>query len=150
MYKVVFSPLAIKDLEEVRLYITQELCNEQAAQKILSGIMRDIRRLSQFPESSPLLSSMVDFETDYRFLVCGNYVVFIVSLRNKCMLCVFCTGVEILCKLYSESHRNNKNADGSFDLSAFLLLCYISLRPSRARERVTSSAYSRLPPTGMP
>lgn len=76
MYKVVFSPLAIKDLEEVRLHITQELCNEQAAQKILSGIMRDIRRLSQFPESSPLLSSMVDFETDYRFLVCGNYVVF--------------------------------------------------------------------------
>jgi len=32
--------------------------------------------LSEFPESAPLLSSMVDFDTNYRFLVCGNYVAF--------------------------------------------------------------------------
>lgn len=76
MYNIVFSPEAIKDLEETKTYITEELCNEQAAVKIVSKILKDIRMLSQFPESAPLLSSIVDFDTNYRFLVCGNYIAF--------------------------------------------------------------------------
>ena len=76
MYNIVFSPEAIKDLEETKTYITEELCNEQAAVKIVSKILKDIRMLSEFPESAPLLSSIVDFDTNYRFLVCGNYIAF--------------------------------------------------------------------------
>ena len=76
MYNIVFSPEAIKDLEETKAYITEELCNEQAAVKTVSKILKDIRMLSQFPESAPLLSSIVDFDTNYRFLVCGNYIAF--------------------------------------------------------------------------
>ena len=76
MYSIVFSPQALKDLEETKAYITEELCNEQAAVKTVSKILKDIRMLSQFPESAPLLSSIVDFDTNYRFLVCGNYIAF--------------------------------------------------------------------------
>ena len=76
MYNIFFSPEAIKDLEETKAYITEELCNEQAAVKTVSKILKDIRMLSEFPESSPLLSSIVDFDTNYRFLVCGNYIAF--------------------------------------------------------------------------
>lgn len=76
MHNIVFSPEAIKDLEETKSYITEELCNEQAATKMVSKILKDICILSKFPESGPLLSSIVNFDTNYRYLVCGNYVAF--------------------------------------------------------------------------
>ena len=76
MYNIVFSPEAIKDLEETKAYIAEDLCNEQAAMKSISEILKNIRMLSQFPESGTLLSSVVDFDTNYRFLVCGNYLAF--------------------------------------------------------------------------
>lgn len=76
MYNIVFSPEAIKDLEETKAYITEELCNEQAATKTVSKILKDIRMLSEFPESGPSLSATVNFDTNYRFLACGNYVTF--------------------------------------------------------------------------
>ena len=76
MCNIVFSPEAIKDLEEIKAYITEELCNEQAAIKIVSKILKNIRMLSHYPESGALLSSIIDFDTNYRFLVCGKYVAF--------------------------------------------------------------------------
>ena len=76
MYNIVFSSEAIKDLEDTKAYITEELCNEQAATKTVSKILKDIRMLSKFPESCPSLSAIVNFDTNYRYLVCGNYVAF--------------------------------------------------------------------------
>ncbi len=76
MYNIVFSPEAIKDLEETKAYITEELCNEKSAFKTVSKILKDIRMLSTFPECGSSLSSIVDFDTNYRYLVCGNYVAF--------------------------------------------------------------------------
>lgn len=83
MYRIVFSPEAINDLEETKKYIAEELCNEQAALKTVHEILNNIRVLSEFPESAPLLSSMVDFDTDYRFLICGNYVAFYRIFENE-------------------------------------------------------------------
>lgn len=76
MYNIVFSSEAIKDLEETKAYITEELCNEQAARNTVSKIFKDIRMLSKFPESGSSLSAIVNFDTNYRYLVCGNYVAF--------------------------------------------------------------------------
>ena len=42
----------------------------------VAKITKRIRMLADFPESGASLSSIVDFETDYRFLVCGNYTAF--------------------------------------------------------------------------
>lgn len=76
MAEIKFSPEAITDLQRTKAYITEELCNEQAAAGTVAKITKRIRQLSDFPEIGVLLSSIVDFETDYRFLVCGNYTVF--------------------------------------------------------------------------
>ncbi len=76
MYNIVFSLESIKDLEEIKAYIAEELCNGQAATKTVSQILNNIRRLSEFPESGSLLSNIIGFDTRYRFLVCGNYVAF--------------------------------------------------------------------------
>jgi addiction module RelE/StbE family toxin len=70
------SPEALADLQEIKRYITDELDNPVAAKRIVTKIIKSMRRLKRFPNSgSPLLSHVV-IPTDYRFLVCGNYLIF--------------------------------------------------------------------------
>lgn len=76
MAEIKFSPEAITDLQETKAYIIEELCNEQAAINTVSKITKRIRMLADFPESGAPLSSIIGIETDYRFLVCGNYTIF--------------------------------------------------------------------------
>lgn len=76
MAEVQLSPEAIKDLQQTKEYIIEELCNEQAAINTVAKITKRIRILAAFPESGAPLSSVIDMETDYRFLVCGNYTAF--------------------------------------------------------------------------
>ncbi len=76
MAEIKFSPEAITELQQTKSCITEELCNEQAAVGTVAKITKRIRQLSDFPEIGTPLSSIVDFETDYRFLVCGNYTAF--------------------------------------------------------------------------
>lgn len=76
MFKVEFSPEAINDLQQIKNYITNELCNEQAAVSTLNKIINHIHILENFPESGAMLSSIVNIDINYRFLVCGNYTAF--------------------------------------------------------------------------
>lgn len=76
MYKLKISPEAVNDLSEIKSYISQELCNPQAAIKLVSKIMVKIRRLSEYPQIGAPLTHVVDIQTDYRFLVCANYLIF--------------------------------------------------------------------------
>jgi addiction module RelE/StbE family toxin len=76
MRRVLFTPDARTDLQEIRDYITVELRDPEAAERILSEIMARVRALYDFPLAGASLDSVVKYHTDYRFLVCGNYTVF--------------------------------------------------------------------------
>ncbi|MHB8170065.1 MAG: type II toxin-antitoxin system RelE/ParE family toxin [Thermincolia bacterium] len=76
MYELKISPEAKNDLAEIKGYISQELCNPQAAVKLVSKITKKIRRLTEHPVIGAPLSSVMDIQTDYRFLVCTNYLIF--------------------------------------------------------------------------
>lgn len=76
MGKIVFSKKAINDLKGIKTYITDELLNEAAANKTVTKIMEQVRMLADFPEIGAPLSSIVDMETNYRYLVCGHYIAF--------------------------------------------------------------------------
>ncbi len=76
MYKLKISPEAKDDLEEIKGYISQELSNPQAALNLVSKITKKIRGLSEYPGIGAPLSFIVDIQTDYRFLVCANYLIF--------------------------------------------------------------------------
>ena len=76
MAEIRISPLAMEDLRQIRQYIAEDLCNEKAALKTVAKITDGIRMLEVFPESGALLSGIVGFDTDYRYLVCGHYAVF--------------------------------------------------------------------------
>ena len=76
MAKINFTPDALEDMKESKAYITDELCSEQSAINTVEKIMKHIRQLGSFPESGAPLSSIINLEVPYRFLVCGNYTAF--------------------------------------------------------------------------
>ncbi len=76
MPQIVFSPEAVADLQQTKKDITDDLQNEQAANNTLKKILNSISILEKFPQSGTSLAAIVDFDTDYRYLVCGNYTAF--------------------------------------------------------------------------
>ena len=75
MAKIRLSPLALSDLKEIKEYITDELCNPIAANRIVTKIIKDYSLLETSPKLGPSLSSIVHIDTDYRFLVSGKYII---------------------------------------------------------------------------
>ncbi|AEG59273.1 type II toxin-antitoxin system RelE/ParE family toxin [Desulforamulus ruminis] len=74
--KLHISPQAQSDLRGIKEYIAVELENPAAALNTVSKLTKAIRRLSDFPGSGAPLSSVMDVQNNYRFLVSGSYLVF--------------------------------------------------------------------------
>ncbi len=70
------SPVAVSDLKEIKNYIEQDLSNPTAAENVIKKIISDYTRLKTMPNIGIQLSKKVGFETDFRFIVSGSYLVF--------------------------------------------------------------------------
>jgi len=69
MNKLLVSPEARRDLEEIKTYISEELENPVAAVNVVSRIIKSLKNLKDMPGIGSLLAAKVSFETNYRFLV---------------------------------------------------------------------------------
>lgn len=76
MADIIFSPASKDYLIDIKKYISEELCSEDAAKNTINKILTKIRLLSDFPEMGAPLSSIIDLDVPYRFIVCGNYIAF--------------------------------------------------------------------------
>lgn len=76
MNKLHLSKEAQNDLIEIKAYIMEELENPDAALATVNRITKKIRILKNQAYAGTPLSSVADTESDYRFLVSGNYLVF--------------------------------------------------------------------------
>lgn len=70
------SEKAQNDLAEIKDYITEELGSPNAALITISKITKKIRVLKDQAYIGAPLSSIADTESNYRFLVSGNYLIF--------------------------------------------------------------------------
>ena len=70
------SESAQDDLDEIKAYISEELENSSAALSTVGRITDSIRILINHAMAGAPLSSVADVDSDYRFLVSGNYMVF--------------------------------------------------------------------------
>ena len=68
--------MANDDLLSIKDYIEKELDNPAAAANTLAKITKSLRLLVDFPLSGAPLASIIEFETDYRFIVSGSYMSF--------------------------------------------------------------------------
>ena len=76
MPEPILSQLAKQDLAGIETYISIELNNPIAAQRIVTLITERIRSLADYPFLGPVLFSYVNDAIEYRRLVCGKYCVF--------------------------------------------------------------------------
>ena len=67
---------AQNDLARIKQYIAEDLENPAAAVATVRKITKGIRTLREHALIGPPLSSITDVESDYRFLVTGNYLAF--------------------------------------------------------------------------
>jgi len=65
MNRIVVSPLAKNDLQDIKKYITTDLENPVAAEKTLTRIVKRISKLKSFSHIGASLSSVTKIETDY-------------------------------------------------------------------------------------
>lgn len=70
--KLRYTPQARADLQAIRAYIAKALANPQAAERVLQSC----QRLKTHPQLGPALAAKLGVETDLRYLVSGNYLVF--------------------------------------------------------------------------
>lgn len=75
-YRIRYSNQSRRDLDEIWDYIATELQNTPAAVRIVNAIMDSVDQLIDFAEKGAPLSSIANVESDYRFLVHGNYLTF--------------------------------------------------------------------------
>ena len=76
MLKLRINPVALQDLKGIKAYISNELCNPDAALKVLGGIIRTYEGLVQMPFVGKKLSAVIDMETDFRYCISGSYLIF--------------------------------------------------------------------------
>lgn len=76
MYKLRINPMAMEDLIEIKDYITRELENPLVAMNTINNIIERYEKLRRFPLMGSDLSSKVNVNTDFRYLVSGNYIIF--------------------------------------------------------------------------
>lgn len=82
-HKIHYSKESRRDLDEIWDHIAAELQNPIAAERMVNRIMDAVEQLADFAESGAPLASVADIESDYRFLVTGNYLTFYRVYENE-------------------------------------------------------------------
>lgn len=73
MMKLRINPIVAEDLKNIREYITED--NEKLAVKTIQEIYARIENIQNFPYMGADLAKKVSFRKDYKYVICGNYVV---------------------------------------------------------------------------
>lgn len=74
MNKVFISPEAARDLSQIKQYISTELKNLSAANRIVGSIMIDLHELGRYPEQGPSIEAITGFQAELRMLLCGKHI----------------------------------------------------------------------------
>lgn len=71
-----YTPEAIRDLQEMRQYISKTLCNPKAATRISKMILDTCSRLKQHPQMGAPIESKIGRPTNLRYLICEKRIAF--------------------------------------------------------------------------
>ena len=109
-FKIKYDDDAMFELDEIYLYIRDELKEEKIAEKTVKKIREKIRVLNNFPFAYKLITKSKSFE--YRKFIIKNYIViYKINLKEKeiNILHIYNQKQKIINKKYIVKFRNNKN-----------------------------------------
>ncbi len=76
MNELKISPEAARDLAELKRYITVELKNPAAADRVVRSILKGLRILTEYAEAGMSLEAKTGYPSDLRMLFCEKHIVF--------------------------------------------------------------------------
>lgn len=76
MNELKISPEAARDLAEIKRYIAVELKNRTAADRVVRGILKNLRILTEYAEAGMSLEAKTAYPSDLRMLPCEKHIVF--------------------------------------------------------------------------
>ena len=80
MHKLIYTPKALEDLRKIKSSIVQNH-GADIAQKRMRQLTTIARELEHFSEAGPSLGSIIQFPTEYRYLVVKpNYIIYRVEI----------------------------------------------------------------------
>ena len=76
MYQLDFLPIAMQDMVEIATYISHELCNPEAAEKLANDMVMAAENLTDFPYVGSVYYPPKPMKKEYRKLIVKNYIMF--------------------------------------------------------------------------
>ena len=83
MTRVSVSKTAQRDLQLIRDYIRDELCNPIAAVRIMRALKKSVQSLATFSGRGRPLDALLSVHTEYRYLVCEGYCIFYLETEEQ-------------------------------------------------------------------
>jgi plasmid stabilization system protein ParE len=80
------SAEARRDIKNIQDYIANEKESPQTALKVIEKILNKIENLLRLPNSGTLLSSKVNFPTNYRYAKVAGYLIFYRHENNQILV----------------------------------------------------------------
>lgn len=75
--ELAWSPAAVDDLEAAVDYIESELASPMAARRLVDSIIEKAQLFADVPGAGTALRALNGIDTGYRYMVCGNWMVFL-------------------------------------------------------------------------
>jgi len=82
-YKIHYLPLALGDLKDIVRYITDELESPRAAERFISKLDKEVKKIADNPFRCHLFVSPEKLKHEYRVLHINNYSLFYEVEKEK-------------------------------------------------------------------
>ena len=76
MYQLDYLPIAMQDMAEIAKYISHEIRNPQAAEKLAREMIEAADRLTEYPYANAMHTAVRPLKREYRKLTVRNYIMF--------------------------------------------------------------------------
>ena len=76
MYKLVYLPVAREDMVDIVRYVSHELGNPQAAERLAEALIAAAESIPPFPYANPVYTPIRPLRHEYRRLPVQNYLLF--------------------------------------------------------------------------
>lgn len=73
-YRVIITPTAYKEMNKIYNYITEDLCAENAARRLMEKVEEEVQKLKCAPKIHTEIKKFDELKRNYRRIVINNYV----------------------------------------------------------------------------
>lgn len=84
--KLVWSPVAVEDLEAAVNYIDVDLASPHAAKQLLDSIIEKAQLFADVPGAGTVLRTVSGIDTGYRYVMSGNWMIFLECAENEAIV----------------------------------------------------------------